>query len=246
MSSRGKLLIFDAGNTVLKAARFEGDTLLDVTRIDYTALEEGLVPLRSWGAEAAVLSSVSHLTAAQLSPWVGLEVLDFNASTPMPIRLVYNTPATLGADRLANACGGAALHPGQHQLIIDIGTCITSDLLEAGEVFHGGAISPGIRLRSAAMHQYTARLPQVQVDGEVPHTGRSTAESLQSGIYYGILDEIRGRAARYRKKFPDLVVVITGGDSVYFEKGLECPIFAHPNLTLVGLHEILCTQLESR
>lgn len=243
------VLILDAGNTVLKAARFSGGRLAHLSILPYSpqpSFEQALRHEAEQRPQAVILSSVANLRKEHVQPFFDAEVLDFNAQTPMPLEIDYDTPTTVGADRLANACGGQKLVGEVDQLIIDIGTCITCDLVEGGKRFKGGSISPGIRLRSQGMHQFTARLPEVELDPEVPLTGTSTQTSLQSGIYYGILDELRGRIERTRKKYPELRVVLTGGDFVYFEKGLECPIFAHPKLTLVGLHEILSYHMEKR
>lgn len=246
MNRKAKHLVLDAGNTVLKVARFEGKELLRVERIPYAAASVALDDEVEWEPEAVIFSSVAQMRVHDLKHLFNVPVLDFKPGIPMPIEVSYTTPESLGADRLANACGAALNHGAVDQLVIDIGTCITMDLLEGGRHFRGGSISPGLRLRGQAMNAHTARLPFVETDPEVSLTGASTITSLQSGIFYGVLDEMEGRIARYQQVFPKLVVVITGGDSVYFEKAFKSAIFANLNLTLFGLHEILCHNLDAR
>lgn len=239
-------LVLDAGNTTLKVARFEGGQLLDATRIPYADATTSLEAFANWQPQRVIVSSVSHFGLAEVSGLFDVDVVSLSSSTPLPLEIQYDTPNTLGADRIASACGAAFLMPQTDLLVVDIGTCITADFVEGGRLFHGGSISPGPALRSKAMHGHTAHLPLVELSSEAPLIGKTTEQSLRSGIHLGIVDEIRGRASRLQKEFPNLRVVITGGDSVYFEKALNCAIFAHPNLTLVGLHHILCIGLETQ
>lgn len=158
---------------------------------------------------------------------------------PAPVRTRYLTPATLGVDRSANAVGVASLFPDRAALAIDLGTCITIDLVDELAVHQGGSISPGMLMRSRAMHAYSAALPEVSPPDPPPVLGLDTPQSLASGIHYGVLAELIASIAEHRQQHPDLAVVLTGGDAPRFVKALKSGIFAHPFLTLLGLHVIL-------
>jgi type III pantothenate kinase len=160
-------------------------------------------------------------------------------ASPAPVRSAYSTPLTLGVDRLANAAGAWRMFPGRAALAIDLGTCITHDLVDPAGVYRGGAIAPGLRMRLKAMSAYSARLPLMEPVAVPEHWGHDTGSSLNSGAQWGVLFELQGFIARLRHEFPDAAVVLTGGDAVWFTRALKSGIFAHPSLTLEGLYAIL-------
>ena len=172
-----------------------------------------------------------------MSETAPLVILDEN--TPLPIKNLYETPATLGKDRLAAAVGARAIFPGKNVLSIDAGTCITYDFLTKDGEYLGGSISPGIRMRFRAMHAFTGRLPLVEPEDFTGLIGKTTAESLLSGVINGVCEEIKGLIARYNEQYEDLTAVITGGDHEYLHNKLKINIFAVPDLVLPGLNEIL-------
>src|SRR5262249_24520746 len=112
------------------------------------------------------------------------------------------------------------------------------DFIDREKNYHGGAISPGISMRFEAMHTFTKRLPLVTPATE-QLTGDSTESSMRSGLMNGVLNEVGGFISDYRKKYPDLRVVLCGGDTAFFENNLKQPIFAAPDLVLSGLNRIL-------
>jgi len=105
----------------------------------------------------------------------------------------------------------------------------------------GGSITPGIHMRLNALHTYTGALPLIPLrkDWTTDVVGKNTQGSIESGVLQGILHETEGMVAHYRELFPQLIVIITGGDTSFFEKHLKSSIFAAPYLTHEGLHEIL-------
>ena len=163
----------------------------------------------------------------------------FDESTALPIRVGYETPATLGRDRLAAVVGATFLRPGRDLLVIDAGTAITYELVEASGLYVGGNISPGMTTRFRALNQFTRRLPLVSETEEVPLIGRSTEGAIRAGVVNGIVFEMDGYIERLRKKYPSLFVFLTGGHSFYFERRLKNSIFADINLVLTGLNRIL-------
>ncbi len=237
-------LVLDVGNTRTKAGLFKaGDPLR------WATFDNGdVVAITKWiGAERPAHCAVGSVAAPDpglLAQLVQLcPVLEVSGTTPSPLRNSYSTAGTLGADRLANAVAAAAYLPGSAVLIIDAGTCITYDLVQADGTYLGGAISPGLRMRSTAMNAYSARLPMVDVLPDTPVLGTDTASSLAAGVYHGVLGEVAAFIRSYRYLIPDTRVIITGGDALWIVAGSESGIFAHPLLTLEGLHAILLYNL---
>ena len=225
-------LIIDQGNTQTKLAIFRQKTLLK--KILYEQ-DNQLYELESQ-VDAVILSSVKN-DSNLLKVLKGNPLL-LNINTSLPVVNLYETPETLGNDRIAAVVGAATQFPKSNVLVIDAGTCITLDLFTL-EGYQGGSISPGIQMRLQALHQKTDRLPMVELDGEVDIIGKNTIQSIQSGVLNGVLVEIDGMINRYKSQFSDLKVMLTGGDFQLFDKGLKNSIFVDPNLVLKGLNEIL-------
>jgi len=185
----------------------------------------------------SIVSSVSKAPLPSL-PVKGRQI-QLTSTLGFPITISYDTPQTLGVDRIAAACGAFELFPNSDCLVIDMGTCITYDFLSARGVYEGGAIAPGVKMRFKAMNHFTARLPLVDPVADAPLTGKSTVTSMQSGVINGILEEIKGFISRYQSRCPDLKTVVCGGDLVFFENSIKPSIFAAPDLVLIGLNRIL-------
>ena len=152
---------------------------------------------------------------------------------------MYTTPATLGVDRIAAICGAIEIFPQQNCLVVDAGTCINYEFLDAALNYHGGAISPGIQMRFDALHKFTARLPLIKEFNKTELVGNSTESCMTSGVVNGVVAEVNGIIEKYAQKFPDLGVILCGGDAYFFENNLKQPIFAAPDLVLHGLNRIL-------
>jgi type III pantothenate kinase len=103
----------------------------------------------------------------------------------------------------------------------------------------GGSIAPGLQMRLNALNTFTARLPLVSLEGDHLLIGNTTETSIRSGVLSGSLAEIRGMINQYGEAYQDLIVLLTGGDTNYFERNLKSNIFAVPNLVLYGLRDIL-------
>ena len=157
----------------------------------------------------------------------------------LPITIQYKTPGSLGKDRLAAAVGAHYLQPGKDLLVIDAGTAITYEVIEASGVYLGGNISPGMTTRFRALNHFTKKLPLVMEEEEIPLIGVDTKSAIQSGVVNGIICEMDGYIERLRLKYPNLLVFLTGGHSFYFERRLKKSIFADINLVLTGLNIIL-------
>ena len=158
--------------------------------------------------------------------------------TPLPIELSYDTPETLGRDRIATAVGASVLFPKSHSLVIDSGTCMTVDFVRDGKIFEGGYIAPGIRMRWLAMHDYTARLPLVKDMPEWRLFGKTTSEALGVGGFGSLVFELEGFIYRIKEEYKELNVILTGGDGTFIFENIVHKIHLQPNLLMEGLREI--------
>ena len=165
--------------------------------------------------------------------------MELSSVTPVPIKNNYRSKSTLGLDRLAAAVGAASLFPDNDLLIIDAGTAITYDIVDKENGFMGGNISPGLRTRFRSLHHFTGRLPLLNPVAEWPDIGTTTEEAIQSGVLTGILSEVESVIELMKKKWPELRVIVTGGDAEFFDKKLKSSIFVKFEITLLGLNRIL-------
>ena len=157
----------------------------------------------------------------------------------MCIRDRYKTPETLGVDRMGLMAAFAKAYPKKSGLVIDAGSCITYDYMDEKGQYHGGAISPGLRLRYEAMHNYTVNLPLLQRSPDYKLIGDTTETAMHSGVVNGVVNEIEGVIKQYEHDYKIDVVVITGGDGEFLSKRLKNGIFADSNFLLQGLNYIL-------
>ena len=151
----------------------------------------------------------------------------------------------LGKDRLAAAVGANYLQPGKDLLVIDAGTAITYELIDASGSYLGGNISPGMTTRFRALNLFTEKLPLVVEQEYIPLVGTDTETAIQAGVVNGIVCEMDGYIEMLRLKYPNLLVFLTGGHSFYFERRLKNSIFADINLVLTGLNRILEYNVEN-
>jgi type III pantothenate kinase len=151
----------------------------------------------------------------------------------------YNTPETLGKDRLAGVVGAMQLMPASDILVIDAGTALTYDIVTSSGEYLGGAISPGITMRYKALHTFTNRLPLLDYNDDAQLIGYDTSSCIHSGVLNGAAAEMEGIIQQYRQIYPGLRIILTGGDQNYFDKRLKIKTFAAPNLVLEGLNLIL-------
>jgi type III pantothenate kinase len=230
--------IIDAGNTRVKTAYFQGDTLIDVRVFTNDQLNELKQFLLSVKCDKALISSVrSKKDTNWLLQFIPSAIV-FQQINKFPITLNYETPSTLGADRLAN-CIAAFSQVKDNALVIDLGTCVKFDFVDKNGVYQGGSIAPGLEMRFKAMHQFTGNLPLITVYEEVDLISKSTITCMLSGVMNGMKAEIQGMLDEYEKNVHDLTVFVTGGDAKYFDFHSKKPIFALENLTLVGLYNTL-------
>ena len=233
-------LAIDIGNTNSKYGFFEGEALKESGVLEGLEALGRFLAARSQDFDQAIVCSVNYSweeLKAYSPPGCPVTYLDLN--TPVPLKLSYDTPETLGMDRLAAAIGAHFEFLGQAVMVIDIGTCITYDFVNEQGVFEGGVISPGMELRYKAMHNYTARLPLLSDTTADRLIGKSTREAMRSGVINGIAGEIDYMISQFMLKSPDLKVIITGGGAKAFESKIKADIFVALKIVLVGLNRVL-------
>lgn len=237
-------LVLDIGNTRTKLGLFQGKTLLErLVWTDWT-VEQLLDYGNHSGVKRVMFCSVAEpdvdLAAQLTARWPTWELTH---ETPLPFVNAYQTPHTLGKDRLAAVAGAQALWPGEHCLVVDCGTCIKYELLTADGTYHGGNIAPGLKMRIRAMHEFTARLPEVPTMMPADFVGHSTETALQNGALRGAALEMEGFAQLFSRRTGSLRTVLTGGDADFLTPYLDIPnLIAQPDLTLFGLNHILNAQ----
>jgi type III pantothenate kinase len=232
-------LVLDVGNTRVKMGWFVEGRCVRMGTVDPGDTAAVKQWLAGFTVHRIAIGSVAHDHAwhadlGELGPLVVLR-----GDMPSPLGSRYTTPGTLGVDRLANAVAAHATFPGRAALAISLGTCVTYDVVTAAGEHLGGAISPGMHLRSRAMHTFSARLPETDLSETVEELGTSTQGALLAGIHHGIAHELHGWVQTLRQQHDGLAVVLTGGDALRFSRALKSGIFADPSLTLRGLHALL-------
>lgn len=238
-------LVADIGNTRAKVAVFEGDRMVLLESFANPTPELFNSPgLVVYQPRAAIISSVAGDASAYMQMLPECRWINLSHDTPLPFTIQYDTPETLGRDRIAGVAGAWHLFQGSDLLVIDAGTAITYDFISKEGVYKGGAISPGITIRFRALNTFTSRLPLLNPAEISFLTGKTTDESILSGVMNGAKAEIDGIIEEYKAIYPELKIIITGGDMFYFEKKLKNNIFANSNLVIAGLKKILDYNLE--
>ena len=234
-------LIIDIGNTSAKLAVFKDGEITEVLRCSNQSLD-GLESLCSkHNIRQGIVSSVITINdeVRQSIKRLPFPVMEFTYQTPIPVKNLYQTPQTLGVDRLAAVVAAHSMKPSHPILVIDAGTCITYDFIDGQGNYHGGNISPGMEMRFNALHTFTSKLPKVNAEGEIPPYGHSTETAIRSGVIRGIEYEISGHITQLQKNYSSLLVFLTGGNEFSFETNLKSGIFADGFLVLKGLNRIL-------
>ena len=235
-------LIIDIGNTATKLAVFQLDKIIEVQTIftkevvveveklleKFSEIKQGLL---------STVKTMDNLELETLQKLLPIKILD--TSFRMPFNNCYDTPLTLGVDRLALMAAAVKHYPNRNVLVIDAGSCMTYDFMDADQNYLGGAISPGVEMRYKSLKTFTSNLPLLQKTIPNQRIGSSTETSIHSGVVHGILQEIEGVIKEYQNKYPDLTVILTGGDADFLCKQFKISIFADSNFLLEGLNFLL-------
>ncbi len=243
------LLAVDVGNTKIKVAVFEGTNLVE--RFDFYSSDlQKQVEFtinKYQNITDLVVASVGNIQKeAFLAFEKQLNVHFITHNSIFPFHNKYETPHSLGMDRMVLASGAVFNFPKQNRLVIDAGTCITYDFIDENDNYLGGAISPGIRLRYESLHHFTAKLPLLTLDlfkknlnavDEHDFIGNSTSSAIHSGVLNGVQNEIEGFIAQYQREYPKFIIILTGGDTEFLAKRLKNTIFANSNFLLESLNQ---------
>ncbi|GAA5482309.1 type III pantothenate kinase [Haloferula sargassicola] len=235
-----RLLVIDNSNTRTKFSISEragslGDTFwIPTAKVSEPTLDEAL---DGSDFDAALVCSVVPAKAAILGSWLErlVPVHHLNAASPLGIGIDYPDPASIGADRLANAVGVVARH-GAPAVVIDFGTAVTFDVVSPAPSYLGGVIAPGLGAMGEYLGRKTALLPIVDLEEPAQAIGRSTTEAMRAGAvigYRGLVREILG-AVRHELG-GRAIAVATGGDAALIARGVPEIDQVDPDLTLHGM-----------
>ncbi|HEY8486424.1 MAG TPA: type III pantothenate kinase [Limnochordales bacterium] len=248
------LLAVDIGNTTTGLAVYAGEQLVhhwwlttvrERTADELAVLLASLLRLNSLAPTDITGAAISSVVPSQTGPWervcrtfLGREPLVVTASTPVGVTVGYRFPEELGPDRLVNAVAAVQLY-GAPVIVVDFGTATTFDVVDASGCYLGGAIAPGVGISAEALFERAARLPRVELRKPPAAIGRTTAESIQSGIVFGFAGQVDGLVRRLVRELGGSArVVATGGLAELIAPECETVEAINPLLTLEGLRLI--------
>ncbi len=236
-------LIVDIGNSTTKVAVFRDGEMLDHQRMATARVAAYVMQSALVGQCRRAIISTTAAMPAGLDDTIsgrGLDIMHMDATTTrLPFEVAYSTPDTLGTDRIAAVAGALRRWPGENVLVIDAGSCVTYEELRADRHYVGGNIAPGLQMRLAAMHEHTARLPQVRAEGETPRMGHDTDTALRAGVLRGLQYEVEGYIHYINNNYKSSRVILTGGDSHMIGRLLTDIVDTDDHLVLRGLDYIL-------
>jgi type III pantothenate kinase len=233
-------LIVDIGNTSTKLAVYKGREKLSVSRINELSCEELEKELSGYKIKRAIVSSVK-----KLPPYISDLIFTnipfvhiLSHKSRFPFKIEYETPETLGTDRIAAVAGAFNLFPGAEILVIDAGSAITFDFLSA-DIYKGGNISPGLMMRFKALNKFTGRLPLVSPTRNYTFPGRNTIDAITAGVITGVTYEINEYIRTFEKRHTDFKIILTGGDSGFIKDKINYQLAYMPDIVIDGLNYIL-------
>ncbi|MCX6302712.1 MAG: type III pantothenate kinase [Bacteroidia bacterium] len=235
-------LIFDIGNTSTKMALFEGRKKVTSLRTKQFNCEKLQKIFESYlkKIDKAIISSVRDTPdfiidlATMGIPYV--HILTYQSK--LPFKIEYETPETLGPDRIAAVAGAFSLFPGKKVLIIDTGSAVTYEYL-SGKTYKGGNISPGLSMRFRALHKFTRKLPLASTTEKYSPIGRNTHEAITAGVINGMIYEINEYIRTFKNKHTGIKVILTGGDAGYLKDRINHKVTYMPDIVIDGLNYIL-------
>jgi len=230
---------FDFGNTRKKCAVFDNATIKEIITIENDSTETIQSLIEQYHPSKSILSSViDHNVAIEELLTSKTKFHKLSHLSKIPVTSPVGKPETIGTDRLALSVAAIHLYPQKNNLVIGLGTCITYNFINKFHEFMGGGISPGMEMRLKALNYYTAKLPLVTADDNVPLIGYDTNTNILSGVVIGMAKEIDGFIDAYIEKYGNFNVLLTGGDIVYLASHIKSKIFADPDLIFKGLYAI--------
>lgn len=249
------VLIIDVGNTRVKSAVYECFECLYFDVFDKSELQKKFLEIFNNFSKVndLVIASVTQIPEIAFFEFENKVKMHFVSNkTVFPFRNLYQTPQTLGVDRMVLASGAVFNYPKQNRLVIDAGTCVTYDFVDADDQYLGGAISPGIQLRYKSLHQFTNKLPLLGQDFDykenemvINQVGTNTKMAIHSGVVNGLVHEIEGFIDSYQSEYSKIIIILTGGDAEFLAKRLKNTIFANSNFLLESLNQLFQHQIKN-
>ena len=234
-------LVLDIGNTFSKYYIFKFDK---ITSQGFWKTLDVIQKFKIWiknnqECESIIISDVFGVNISFFESKTKCKIVWISSSINLPFKISYKTPETIGADRLSLIAAAAVQYPKKNCLVIDLGTCITYDFINDKGVYLGGSISPGFSIRYMSLNKYTSKLPKLEFSYPNNILGNSTENSIHSGVYFGVLGEIKNQISDYESKFQNLTVILTGGDAHKLSKQIKNSIFANHIFLANGLFAVL-------
>ncbi|HLI93838.1 MAG TPA: type III pantothenate kinase [Puia sp.] len=232
-------LCFDFGNTRMKCAVFTDGTLQQQAVLGADPEQAVSLLLDQFQPTRTILSSViDHPPGIEALLRSRSRFHRLDHSSKLPITTPVSKPDSIGADRLALTAAAVSLFPGKNNLVIGLGSAVTYNFVNKYCEFLGGGISPGMEMRFRSLHEFTAKLPLVKPDWNLPLVGYDTRTNILSGVILGMAKEIDGTIGAYEEKYDNFNVLMSGGDAAYFTGRLKKEIFVDPDLIFKGLYAI--------
>jgi type III pantothenate kinase len=232
-------LCLDFGNTRQKCAVFDRDVLKEILIVENSAIDSIWDLIRDYSPTKTILASViDHNPEIEKLLSHNSRFHKLGLSSKLPFSTPVNKPETIGSDRLALAAGAVTFYPSKNNLVIGLGSCITYNFINKYNEFLGGGISLGAEMRFRALNTFTAKLPLVKPEFDIPLIGYDTKSNILSGVVLGMANEIDGIIDSYKERFSNFNVLLTGGDAPYFAPHLKNKIFADFELIFKGLYAI--------
>ena len=238
------ILAVDSGNTFLKLGTYNQNEVLKRFQVTYNQIDDVLSKVSAeFDIDNIVLSVVGHFDKSYLEKYFPKAKTTFiNHNCLFPFENTYETPHTLGVDRMVLSAGAVLLHPNKNRLVIDMGSCITYDFINDKDQYLGGAISPGVEMRLKTLNEKTASLPLIEAKTFDEVIGKSTQTAILSGVMTAILFEIKGYIDYFLRENDNFIIILTGGSSKFFVKPLKSLIFAEPNFLMDSLVQLFIYQ----
>ena len=234
-------LAIDIGNTYFKLAVFSSNNPLKSHHDKNKNFESFLLKIfKSYPKiKKIIVSNVSDINPELIFKNYNIDFVNVSHKLNLPFENLYESPKTLGSDRIALISSAVFHYPGRNSLIIDAGTCLTMDIVNDKNQFCGGMISPGINLRYKSVNKMTAKLPLVNKSEKYSFPSNNTIGCIHSGVIGGIVHEINGFTDEAKRNYKKINIILTGGDAKFLSKPLKIPIFADPIFILKGLNKLL-------
>jgi type III pantothenate kinase len=236
-------VVVDVGNTRIKWGLCDDVRVCEVAALAPDEENAWQAQWQAWSLSTDTTWIVSGVHPARLDALVqwlggrGSDVQVLSSHRQLPIEIALEMPEKVGIDRLLNAvAANERRSPGAAAALVDAGSAVTVDYVDAAGVFRGGAIFPGLRLMARSLHDYTALLPIVPMETVVEPPGVTTVGAIQTGIFHAVVGGIERLIGAYERRSPAAMeIYLTGGDAAALSVKLPPEARLWPEMTLAGI-----------